>query len=496
VPRGKAAVGALSGTVRRPGGTSLVLAALAGLICAFYFWTAYTSGPGSGYYDLLTDGFLDGNAYLPVEPSHELLALPDPYDPAQNAPYRLHDASLYQGRYYLYFGPTPVFLLHLPLRAVGVRPSDALATSVFASAGFLFAMALMLFLVRRYRPATGLPTRIAATLLLGLANVAPFLLRRPSVYEVAITAGYLCLMAGLYLTLTGVLRERPSLVRVAGGSLALGLAVGARPHLILALPVWIWAWARLWGVRERGRRGAVRLAVAALAPLGVCVALLGIYNLVRFGSLTEFGSSYQLAGINAHTLDRFSLDRLVPGVFFYLLAPPQLDTVFPFAHLFPHYPGTLSPEYAGSIEAVSGALATTPMLALALAAPVLLLVRRRFAREQTVLACMLLLSGLLVLVAPILTFDGATMRYEADFVSLLLLSALLVGLRLQDELRGALVRRVAAAVAVCATTVAVLFALAFSMTGYTNALQNWHPDQYRALEQVFTLGTAPDDTPG
>src|SRR5207248_6297600 len=62
-----------------------------------------------------------------------LLALADPYDPAQNAPYRLHDASLYHGRYYLYFGPTPVALLYLPLRAVGVAVTDAVASSLFRS---------------------------------------------------------------------------------------------------------------------------------------------------------------------------------------------------------------------------------------------------------------------------------------------------------------------------------------------------------------------------
>ena len=39
---------------------------------------------------------------LPVEPDPHLLALPNPYRP--NAPYRLHDASLYKGKYYLDFG--------------------------------------------------------------------------------------------------------------------------------------------------------------------------------------------------------------------------------------------------------------------------------------------------------------------------------------------------------------------------------------------------------
>lgn len=503
MPDREAAVGR-AGTLRaalrrgaRPGRTTLALGAVAVAVCAFYFWTAHTSGPGTGYYELQTDAFIDGRASLPVLPAPELLALADPYDPAQNAPYRLHDASLYDGRYYLYFGPTPVLLVHLPLRAVGVRASDPFAAALLGAVGFLFALALMRFLIARYRPSTGIPTQVVAAIVLGLANVVPFLLRRPAVYEVAIAAGYCCLLAALHLTLTGALRERPSLARLGAGSLALGLAVGARPHLILALPVFAWAWHRAWTSREEGRSGAVTLAASALAPLAVCLALLGLYNLVRFGSLTEFGSSYQLAGINTQTLDRFALDRLVPGVWFYLLAPPALDGVFPFAHLFPGYPGTLSPEYATGVEAVSGALATTPFLVIALAAPVLLVLRRDAWREAMLLATLLLASGLTVLAAPLLTFDGATMRYGVDFVTLLMLAALLVWLRICDALRDAAVpRAVVTALGAAAATIAVLFALAFSVVGYTDNLRTFHPDTYRALEQVFTLGTAPEPPAG
>lgn len=425
-----------------------------------------------------------------------MLALPDPYDPAQNAPYRLHDASLYQGRYYLYFGPTPVFLVHIPLRLFGVHASDALAASLLAIAGFLFTLALARFLIARYRPSTSLATRCVVLLLLGLANVVPFLLRRPAVYEVAIAAGYCCLAAALHLTLTGALRERPSPARLAGGSLALGLAVGARPHLILALPLLAWAWHRAWRARGGGRSTTLRLAAAVAAPLGACLVLLALYNLVRFGSLTEFGANYQLAGINTRTLDHFSLGRLVPGSYFYLLAPPTLDTVFPFAHLTPTYPGTLPAAYV--IEPVAGCLATTPFLALAFAAPVLLLVSRRGRwREPMTLATLLLVTGLLVLAAPMLGFDAATMRYEVDFVPLLLLAVLLVWLWVEDALgRSRLASGLARSAGAVAATVAVLFALAFSITGYYDSLRAFHPGVYRAIERVVTLGTASDPPPG
>lgn len=466
---------------------TLALGLLAVAVCAFYFWTALTSGPASGYYGLLTDSFLDGQTSLHVEPTPELLALPDPYDPAQNAPYRLHDASLYDGHYYLYFGPTPVVLVYLPLRVVGVEVSDNVAVAVLMSAGFLFALALMRFLITRYRPRTSLPTRVAAGLMLGLANVAPFLLRRPSVYEAAIAGGYCCLLAGLHLTLTGALRERPSLARLAGGSLALGLAVGARPHLLVALPVWAWAWRRAWTERPEGRAAARRLALAAAGPLAASLAVLALYNVVRFGSPTEFGSTYQLAGVEMNLYDRFAFDRILPGAFSYFLAWPRMDVIFPFAHLDAAATGILPDFYAVGIEPVAGLLATTPLLLLALAAPVLLIRARGRAageREPMALATVLLGTGLLVALVPIVSFDAATMRYEVNFATLLLFAALLVWLRVEDALRGraGLAVRVAAGLLVAVTAA---FSLAFSITGYYDGLRAAHPGVYASLERAF-----------
>src|SRR5829696_3147634 len=81
--------------------------AMLALIYAFFATGAFAHPHVGSYYDWLARGFLQGQLHLPLAPSPELLALPDPYDPRQNANYRLHDVSLYNGRYYLYWGPLP-----------------------------------------------------------------------------------------------------------------------------------------------------------------------------------------------------------------------------------------------------------------------------------------------------------------------------------------------------------------------------------------------------
>src|SRR6187455_485414 len=89
---------------------------VSGLVLLFYLWLV-TLGlwtdfpPSTNYYDLQANAFLHGQLALEVEPDPALLALENPYEPAdrENIPV-LWDATLYQGKYYLYWGPVPAVL--------------------------------------------------------------------------------------------------------------------------------------------------------------------------------------------------------------------------------------------------------------------------------------------------------------------------------------------------------------------------------------------------
>jgi hypothetical protein len=87
------------------------------LVLTAYVWLVsigtWTKWPQTySHYDMLAAAFRLGQLYLEKQPSPALLALPNPYDPAmlKDVPY-LMDASLYRGRYYLYFGPVPALIL-------------------------------------------------------------------------------------------------------------------------------------------------------------------------------------------------------------------------------------------------------------------------------------------------------------------------------------------------------------------------------------------------
>src|SRR5262245_9206169 len=83
------------------------------------------------YYGTLGEGFLSGHTYLSVPVPPEVIALAEPYNPRDRKVPFLWDASLYQGHYYLYFGPTPALLVWIPTYVLtGIELSDQAITLI------------------------------------------------------------------------------------------------------------------------------------------------------------------------------------------------------------------------------------------------------------------------------------------------------------------------------------------------------------------------------
>jgi hypothetical protein len=479
---------------------SALVFAFLGAVLAFYIWTANTSanpihfGDTQGdRYNALSDGLIHGRASLLTPPDPGLLALKDPYDPVANQNYRLagvHDLSLYHGRFYLYWGPTPAVTLFIPFRVLGVgKLPEALAAVIYAFAGLIFSLLLFRFLIRRYLPDTPFWMQFAGLVMLAVGNTAPFILRRPGVYEVAIAAGYCFMFAGLYFLLTGALRDRPSLVRLALGSAAFGLAIGARPpQLIVAFSTVAVLVYLIRAGKAPLRSDKLRLAAAVLGPLAVAGVLLLIYNYVRFDSFTEFGQRYQLAGVEVAKRKMFDPAYIPPGLYYFLLAPVRWAFAFPYAFLPPppYYPFHVPKTYDG-VEIVGGALVNLPILLLLAGLPFMW--RRSSGRSRELLLVVggMTAAGFLLVVLVSWTLWGATMRYEMDFSALLLVAALVVWFALAARARPRKApRRVLAVVGGLAVLYGAWVSTAIGFNGYGDSLRTFHPGTYRSIAHFFS----------
>ena len=285
-----------------------------------------TPGP-EGYYPLITDSLLTGQLHLKVEPRSELMALSNPYDGALNQPYRLIDLSLYKGRYYFYWGLTPVVLFFAPIKCLtGFFPTEASACALFGVCALASMGWLVLAMRRSYflGASSGITALALAVVLLG--SLLPGLSMERGVYGVPIAAAawgqaflWCCIACALH-------SARSVLVWTLMAGVALSCSLGARPNYVLWSAVLIWPLAVLW--RRQSERKWALVAAAILPPLIVILAMLTL-NWVRFDQWTEFGMHYQLTGpVQPEVL--FSWRNILPNFWVYGWNPPQLGRLFPF----------------------------------------------------------------------------------------------------------------------------------------------------------------------
>lgn len=412
---------------------ALLVAVLVVLIGWFYWWTAFPIDRGEvisstqpGYYNLQANGFLKGELSLDKPADPFLATLQNPWDPAQRGGHGLHDATYFKGKYYMYFGVTPVLTLFLPLKLLtGVSVSESAASVIFAWGG-LVALTVLLWEIRwRYFPNISIFWMVGGTLAVGLAAMIPALLRRPSIWEVPITGAYFYTMMALY-GLHRSLRQAQSSGWLVFASLWLGFAIGARP-------VYLFGCAGLLIVLEYQRRGYGRVlyawrntpwrrnVVGSIVPLLAVGVGLAMYNYLRFGSIAEFGQRYQMAGDDVTKLRLFSWAYPLYGLRLYLLEPATWTPYFPFVTVItppPPPPGQLG------VEDPYGIFPNIPFVFVALGVGALWWPERRRMATRPLGAFMLCAAVIGVFtMATVMSFGGITNRYMVDFVPALILIA-------------------------------------------------------------------------
>lgn len=457
------------------------------IVLWFYAWSVRPAVSQFGnptaqdaYYNLLVDGFLIGQLALNGQPRTELMQLANPYDPVQNSGLRLHDASYYEGKYYLYFGVTPVLVLFLPYRMItGGYIWHHEAVTIFCIAGFLTATGLLRAMRRRYFPAVGPWTEAALIVGLGLATGVPMLLRRPDLWEIPIACGS-WLVLSMLAALWGAWhddRRRMFYLALAAG--AIGLAVGARPTLLFAGTAIPWC---LWHLRRSGAidsHAAIKLGCAALVPLSAIGLGLAAYNYLRFGNLLEFGQRYQLAGVEVAKLKLFGPEYFWTNLQLYLWAPTNWQAYFPFVR---GIDPPVLPSGNFGIEQPYGVLSNMPFVWMALALPL--------AWRDDPAGILRAWSKAVVLAAvccalPLMFFGGVTIRYLVDFAPLLVLLAAAGCLALEQRFAGWPGRRRLARLLGGGL---LLFSIGFN-AGASCEMGNWlrlrDPEGYRRLAQRF-----------
>jgi hypothetical protein len=411
------------------------------IVTAIYLWfmsISYESS--SNYYALLGASFRQGKLSLPLRPDPALLALPNPYDPAAREGIRAPlDLSLYKGKFYLYWGPAPALLLTIVEPLFPGEISDAYLLFAFICGIFLSQSLLIINIWERFFP--DIPKWIVtlSVFVAGLISPTLWLLSQPKIYETAIAGGQFFFIAGLLSAIIALDHPVPSSWRLALAGIFWALAVGTRSVLVfpiafLTLMIVYW----FYRIYHRSFR---KLAIGFI-PLGLplVVGAVGFswYNWARFGSISETGFTYALAGpyLQKHLSELFSLEYIFQNLYNYLLNPFAVKQLFPF--LYPVrgrieeiLPWQILPEIY-SAQAITGILWVAPFTLFA-AIPATRLLKQFLKRKQTNYSSedsktisfswitSSLIGTFLLSFISLLTFFWTAMRYAEDFMPTLTL---------------------------------------------------------------------------
>ncbi len=328
------------------------------------YWTHWP--PATRYYSDLADAFRSGQLHLLPTPDPELLALEDPYDTHQRGeiPF-LWDVALFEGRFYLYWGPVPALFVAAWNTLVPGVVGDNSLVFFFTLATVLFTLLLTTEVFLRLFPRLKVRGAIAPLLVAAFAFPLPWLLSAPDIYEASIAAGQAFLMGALYFAARVLLGEGRSLPNLSLAGLFLACAVGSKASLAPASAFWAAvflaavAGSRRWTASRRQRSVA---ALLFLLPFLLGIAGLGWYNDRRFGSPLEFGFRYQLTGmdLNRDYSQVFSVFNVPVNLYTYLFAGVETASVFPWVR--PILGNTRPPPLAWAAIHVPGAQAFTPPL--------------------------------------------------------------------------------------------------------------------------------------
>jgi hypothetical protein len=467
-------------------------------------WTTWSTWNAN--YNLTAEGFRAGHLYIPVAPSPELLAKPNPADYSNSNLWFL-DASLYNGHYYLYWGPLPALALLAVKVAFRIHAEVGDQYVLFAFYTLFLAAGAVLIarMTRRLFPQLPPALALLGTAAFAYATPTTFMIATPGIYEAAIGAAQAMLLLGLVFAFEAVWRAgetRPSRVRLVAAGACWGGAIACRVSavlpaaaFVLLTAVFVAAADAPEGVARRWRRALVDACWLG-GPVALVMAALAAYNKARFDSWFEVGVKYQLNVFGFNT-SRIFLPR---NIFSYLLRPVGFSCRFPFLSAlydigergFPRWL-RIPPGYS-THEPEAGLFVTAPFALLSLLAGYF--VGRRVVRwwrspdralpldRRTRAEVWCVASfGALALLMPLVfvsAFD-ATMRYLGDFSTGTMLLAIWGGWSLLAAARAGWPRRTVLVFLIGLAAATVLVGLLLGFTGYDEMFKNHNPALYQKL---------------
>lgn len=437
------------------------------------------------------DAFMKGQLHFDVNPTAELLALENPYNPdLRDGVYYLYDRAFFDGKYYSYFGIAPIILVYFPIYLITrVLPVDSTVTFIFSIISAIFIpLAVVEWAKLRknnIRPwlaaVCGVGAFFASSVLIIQRGFTPF-------YYIASISGmaFVAAFAFWLFKALGTQKRIKKIFYFILAGLGFAFAFLSRVNAIIAPAIMIAVFVLVYSFKKIRNKEISSLIseMAALAiPVAGAAAFSLFYNNARFGNPLQFGADYQLTIADA-SLYELGTDGIFPSIVHYFLQPFGLLEEFPYIG-FDYF--RLS-DYGRFVYVDSnfGILALPFMLSLLLS--IFIFKSKKASKEgKTLLA-----SGIISLfVTAFANFclGGVIFRYTADispvaaFLSAVILMEICTSAERSESKKISSAVK-GSAVALTALTAVISLASCIQLNGNLIA---YSPDIYDSLKNFFVI---------
>ena len=402
-------------------------------------------------YKGLTNSLINGHTFLDIDVDDKLAKLDNPYDVTQrinnNVDYQF-DTAYYNGKYYVYFGVAPVILFYLPYKLI---TGNYIHNYSINAINFFILSIGIIFILYKIISNNYIKTPVIIFSILSIFAIdtcgSLALLARPVIYTVPVLCALAFSALGICLWLYSIKKDN-SINNILAflGSLSIGIAIASRPQFgLFAFFAFV-----IFNNQIKQLSKYIRPFICALIPLFIIGGLLMYYNYIRFGSPFNFGANYNLT-FNDMTKRGFKLDRVLDGIFFYLLQPMSFSGLFPYINQVSFetsYVGMLIHEYS-----YGGLLFINP---LTISSLFTIKLKKYIANKKLLISSILCIIFGLTIVVLDTEMAGLVDRYFSDFSIYIIFASLIVCLSLAHSKNNELLYKIIFVLAFFAITISFL----------------------------------------
>ena len=395
------------------------------------FGTSILQTSGTQISQELVDSFLNGKVHILEEPTKEFLNIKDPYVPANRSGYYyLWDHVFFNGKFYSYYGITPVIFLFLPFYVIsGYYLYDGFAVLLFSVISTIFLSLTYYKFINKKHKDLPLFLQISGYIILFMSCGILSNIVRPAFYEVATSCAFMFMTLALYhFVSSNILTDQNNIktnhLLLSSTYLSLAVLSRATYALYAICAVIIIAIVYLSCRKSFDKKQTIDYLCKSIIPFIVIGSIQCIYNYLRFGSIVEFGIKYSLT-INDFTKTKFHFSLAFNSFYNFLFAFPTISDSLYFIK-----PNALtfgaSGYYFFETTSAIGLFNRVPILYMIFYLPFMKV--NMNLKEKGIFALKYILPCIIMpVLLVILTWEsGFAIRYYSDFAPLMILFVLFI----------------------------------------------------------------------